>query len=533
MKVLYYLKPYLLKYKYSLILIFVLNLLVWGINILMTACTGKYVDYLISFKEASTIYKFTFILAVLGISSILVSYGLNYIFLKAGANLVFDINFDILKHVKKLPLKYFSNMDSTYLNQRINSDSNELVNISLSILIQSTIQVITFISIIIILLFQNKTLGFIVIGSIPIYSLIFIIFKKPLYKTSLEYKEKQNRFFSIMNKQLLSINQVKINSLFDKLDTELKIEYPNFLKSFLKFNECGYIFSGIGSLIENIFNIFLFLYGGFEILKNNMTVGDFIMIKSYYTVLISALSSFVSIIKRYPQALVANNRIEEILDVHVEKNGSRSLEKINNIKINNLSFKYDKSNILNKLNFQFDAGNIYLIKGINGSGKSSLIKNILGLYIDDFKGDILYNDVSIRTLDLYSIRKKKIGVVEQEPSFISKTVLDELTLNVDKVNNENLNKLIIDFGLLNIDKKINDSSTEMKVSGGEKQKISIIRNLLKDPDVLVLDEPSSALDSNSIDILKDYLTKIQKEKIIIMISHDKCMEEISNCVIQM
>lgn len=168
--------------------------------------------------------------------------------------------------------------------------------------------------------------------------------------------------------------------------------------------------------------------------------------------------------------------------------------------------------------------------GKNGIGKSTLVNIIMGLFVNEYKGRILYNNLDIDKLDMVSIRKNLYGVSEQEPILINDTIYNNIILGIDKNKDEEI-KILME--VLNLDKYIESLPLKMNtivnedcsnLSGGEKQKLSILRTLLKDPDILILDEPTSALDHYTKINLINYLKSIKEKKIIIVITHDDCIK---------
>jgi ABC-type bacteriocin/lantibiotic exporter with double-glycine peptidase domain len=535
MKKLFFLRKHLYKYKYLLGFSLLLYLTLMLIELGTTYLTGNYIDLLISNKSIKTIYTFTAILLIIGLSGIIFGNLNTFISSKLQANMVFDINFELIQHVKKLPIKFFRNIDSVYLNQRINGDSNTVVNFIISIIVQATTKIVTFIVVLYILKEKNSLLSIMILVSIPIYILIYILFEKKLYNSALNFKEEQNLLFSKMNKQLTNVSFIKLNSLFLNLDKELLNSYPPFLRSLYKYIKSNYYFTSIASIISNIFNVILFLYGGIAIYNNKMTVGDFIIIQSYYFILLESISYLTTILKSYPEVKVSYNRLLEILNTKVEQNGVNILDNISSINVKNISFQFDDKPIIKGFNYVFESGNVYIIKGENGIGKSTLTKLILGLYIGEFDGEILYNNYSIKDIDLYDCRKRLISIIDQEPLLVNSDFNKNLTQNIENVDKELMENLIETFNLNHLaSDKNNESNSQRDFSGGEKQKISIIRALLKNPNVIIMDEPTSALDINSTNILIDIISKLKNtNKIIIIISHDKRLDSICDYTLQM
>ena len=187
--------------------------------------------------------------------------------------------------------------------------------------------------------------------------------------------------------------------------------------------------------------------------------------------------------------------------------------------------KYMLKVILQNLNCFFKKGNIYGIVGENGKGKSTLLKIILGIYPVD--GEILINDKKQSSISMKNARKNLIGITEQEPILLS----DSLKYNIflDKNTSQSMSEaeiLMNGFGLnkyvsdINSGKDVSVNDSNSNLSGGEKQKIAIIRQLMQCPDVMLFDEPTSALDKESRVFFIEYLKKIKKNHIIVIVSHD-------------
>ena len=184
----------------------------------------------------------------------------------------------------------------------------------------------------------------------------------------------------------------------------------------------------------------------------------------------------------------------------------------NLLEFKNLSVGYKKP-LISKMNLKIESGEVLGIIGENGSGKSTLLNTISGL-IKEISGEILFNGKKLNRRD----RQKLCALVMQEPSyqFFMESVEKELTFGIKNYDENKLNKYLQDMYLKNI--KDNDP---LKLSGGEKQRLAILINLLDNKDVFLLDEPSSGLDYKNMLVISDEIKKLQeKGKIIIIISHD-------------
>lgn len=528
---------YIKKYKLHLVLYTVFSIILWTISILAPFIMGKLIDTLITNRRQNAYYLMK-VLIFIGVIEIFITYYQNIVTTKFETNVGFDLNFHILQHVKKLPLQYFNKMNTTYLNQRINNDSISVTNFIIENYFNIILKIGTFIFVIIYIFKVNYRVGIYLSILIPLDILLYFRFKKPLYITGYEFKEEQNNFFAKMNDQLYNIKLIKINSWFTLLDNELIKQFKILFMSAMKYAKLSFLFSNIDLTISKISTLILFSYGGIEVLNKRLTIGNFTIINAYFAILLSSTTYLLNLGKSYQNALISYNRINEILYTEIECNGNRNIDNIISIELQNVNFSYENKQIINNLSYKFEIGNIYCIHGENGCGKSTLINLIMGLFTN-FSGNILYNSYDIKELDLYNIRKTLFGITEQEPILINDTFKNNITYGLNGISNENIYKWckainIYDL-LLNSDKKINTiiSDKSSNVSGGEKQKLSLVRTFIKEAQVIILDEPTSALDKDSILALKSILIKIKSTKIIIFITHDNSIFDIADYLIDL
>ena len=175
------------------------------------------------------------------------------------------------------------------------------------------------------------------------------------------------------------------------------------------------------------------------------------------------------------------------------------------------------------INYVFNKGKIYVIIGKNGTGKTTLMYSILGMFDGKYRGDILFNNENILDVDMEYMRKNVIGYSEQLPVIFNGTVFDNIFLYGNK------SKKSIMYNKLKLTNRL--SHNGKNISGGEKLKISIERVFVKNSSIIILDEPSSMLDSASVTELTNILQDIKKDKIIIIVTHDKKIINIADKVI--
>jgi len=538
MKIFKFVKEYIFKYKIQLFIFLIFSIISWIISIGLPYITGNYIDSLMNFQNRQTIIDFTIKILLMGIISIISSFIVSYSYVKVQTKSGMELNFKALEHISKMPILYFKNLDSAYLNQRINSDSNTLISFVLSNFLDILINALTLIIVFYISFKINRKLTMILIPLIPLYLAIYFVFKKTLFKSGYELKENQNKFFSKMNEQLYNINLIKLNSTFEESQKQLRTSFSTMFESLLKYTRISYIFSSSDSMTMIISQIIIFFFGGMEIINGNLTIGQFTIIISYFSMIMGCISYYLNLGKSYQDALVSYNRLEEILNETKEINGDKRINSIDTIVLKEVCFSYDDTNnIIDNFNYTFKKGNIYGIIGQNGTGKSTFINLILGLFNNYYKGNIYYNSIELKNLDTYYIRKRIIGISEQEPALINDTIGKNVTYGIDIYNYDDIEEVLKSLNL-DINKFQDGLNTNIyeaanNISGGEKLKISLARTFLKNPDMIILDEPTSALDVNSIEKLEFILKEIKKDKIIIIVTHNRDILDILDEIIDL
>ncbi|MCL2249529.1 MAG: ABC transporter ATP-binding protein/permease [Oscillospiraceae bacterium] len=527
MTILKFCKSYMFSHKRVLILYFILTMSGAFAGIASPYITGRFLDSLIYGTEFDVIVRFSIIFGIINIVSIVINYAASQLYIKLQTSVVFELNRDVIKHVQNLSVSFINNQDTAYLTQKVNNDSREIMMFCINVLRDSTIYVLLLIVPFAILVALNWIIGLALLVFLFLYFAMYFAFKKPLYKMDFIYKEKQSAYFASLYEQFSLTKKIKIESIQNVILGRLDKTFIGVRDSAIKKQRLTHLFTSSDSIVLTLAQIALFAIGGVQIFNNNFTVGMFTMFFSYFNMILSSSRYFYNVSAVYQNALVAHNRITELLGKKQESCGVLNLNDITSISTDNICFGYGEHNVIKGLTTVLSKGGIYGVVGHNGSGKSTLINLILGLYIDETNGGIAYDNINIRDIDMVSVRRNLISFAEQEPSLINGTIRYNLIFDDDdgELDYYRLEKYseILDMKEFIDTKTINYVVSEKSnnTSGGEKQKISILKVLYRDTPIMIFDEPTSALDSVSSKRLIDYLNQIKKDKIIIIITHDE------------
>lgn len=536
MKIFEFCQNYLLSHRFMVVIYLLLTLCAVTTNIFSPFIVGSFLDSLIDNGTFNVVIRFCISFATISLLSILIGYINTITYAKLQTNMAYQLNKDVICHIQSLSLSYSSQTDTTYLIQRINSDSNELVTFCMNVMQNIIGNIVMLVIPFTIMITINQKISLFLIFFFILYIIMYILSRNILYRTNFVLKEQKDTFFSKFHEQLKYIGLIKLNGI-DFTD-KLQKAFINLLEAFIKGQKVNYLVYGLDNIIKILAQIMLFIIGGTEILDGKFTIGMFTMFSSYFTMVLGSGSYFFNLGASYQASLVAHNRLANILAIKPESVGTDNLIDINTITLKNVNLKNRNKDRLNgTFSAKFEKGNIYALVGPNGSGKSTIANLIMGMYIDEKQGDIQYNNIDINCLNMQNIRHSQLAFAEQEPTLLSDTIRYNITMSREVKATED--DLILKYAkILGIEGFVSETTLgslfeeeNMPTSGGEKQKIAILRTLYKDAPVMIFDEPTSALDSKSIKSFTNYLGSIKKQKIIIIITHDEYVSKICDSVV--
>ena len=431
------------------------------------------------------------------------------------------------KHLLKLPQKFFDTMRVGELLSRINDAVKIRVfinNTSLTLMVNFFIVAFSFIF----MFTYYWKLGLLMFGIVPFYLLIFYITNKLNKSTERKIMESSAELESQLVESLHAVSTIKLFGLERLMHAKTESRFIKLLK--VGYNSSlNQVFSQSSTQgVSSLFTILLLWIGSYYVIAKELTPGElfsFYAIIGYFT---GPVSTLISSNKTIQNALIAADRLFEILDLETEKSEiSHSFKKaaIEDIRFNNVTFGYNnKSLVFTGLNLRFIKGKITAIVGESGSGKSTLIHLIQGLYTLK-KGNILFNGQDIKYINHSSLRTI-ISVVPQKIHLFDGNILDNIAIGDFQIDMEKVVQICNSLHMMEFIEHLPQGfhtylgENGAMLSGGQKQRIAIARALYKEPEVLILDEATSSLDSHADKALHKTISRLKKNgKTIILISH--------------
>ena len=304
-----------------------------------------------------------------------------------------------------------------------------------------------------------------------------------------------------------------------------KLEYlfnQHFRTTLVNSIRCKRFAGGISSLLDVLCTVIIIFLGALFVASNLMSPGSIAAMIGYFSVFNTLIDNASVIIRTLPIMDTISERLMMFYENPEPMNGD-TIDEIRNLTAENLDFSYDEEKILSNLSFSITCGQKVAIVGENGSGKTTLVKILSGLIMKK-GGSLRVNDVDVEHLSIES-RRSHIAYAEQNPYLFKGTVRENIRLGNLSATDIEIDALANRLGIFSLCER--DVIGGEELSGGEKQKISIARALLKDTEVILLDEPSNHLDEETKNWLMQFIKN--STKTIVYISHDN---ELTSCADQ-
>lgn len=484
--------------------------------------TGKAVDDF-SADNITPTFLVVFLIAFLS-NAFLSGLGI-YLMSKIGEKIIFSIREMLWNHIIHLKVSFFDKNESGELMSRI-TDDTKIINSFVAEKLPNVIPyIITLIGSIIILFILDWKITLIALVSLPVYVLIMIPLGKVVQQISNKTQNEIAHFTGLLGRVLGEMRLVKLSNAEEK---EKKNAKDNLLEIYLLGLKDAKIFSIIQPLtsIFTLITIGLILaVGGLRVSDGTITAGTLVSMLFYVIQLTVPLINISTLFTDYQRAIGSSKRIKEILLEQTEQIDDSFLTFENgDIQFQHVKFKYSKNNILKNLNFTIEKGTTAAIVGPSGSGKTTILNLIARLY-ENIEGEILINSTNIHEISLKNWRES-IGYVSQDNPMINGTIRDNILYSTNKELAED--ELIRYSKLANCHSFIEnlDSGYDtlvgergLKLSGGQKQRINIARNFIKNPKILLLDEATASLDSESEKKIQQSLNNLIDGRTTIIIAH--------------
>ena len=486
------------------------------------------IDNYILIEDATNLLRITIILISLLFLEGFIQFFYMYLSNWIGQHVILDLRKKIFKHILSLRMKYFDNTPIGTLVTRSVSDIETIADIFSQGLLEIIAELLKLVIVIIVMFYTDWRLTIIALSTIPVLLIATNWFKKNIKKSFQDVRTQVSNINSFVQEHLVGMNIVQI---FNREEAEFKkFKEINILHRDAHLRSIFYyaVFFPIVEVLSAASIGLIVWYGGQNILtENTITPGEIIAFILFIHMMFRPIRQLADRFNVLQMGIVGSERVFKILDTDEKINdkGTRELDEINGtISFSNVWFAYkNKQWVLKDLTFDIGAGKMLALVGQTGSGKSSIIR-VLNRFYEINKGKITLDGVSVDKISINSLRKN-IALVQQEVFLFSDSLLNNITLYDNSISKESIVNAAKEIGIHDFisslpgcyDYKVGERGVTL--SSGQRQLIAFLRVYLRDPKILILDEATASIDSETEALIQTALGKLSENRTTIVIAH--------------
>ncbi|MDD4832169.1 MAG: ABC transporter ATP-binding protein [Clostridia bacterium] len=537
-RLLRYAKPYLGMFLLAFLAIAILI----GLSLYQPILIGEATDIIVDNAGAFTdaVFYQIMIIALKYLACVLLTFGISYLqsimLAYIGQKVIYQIRLDVFKHLHKLDISFFNNNPIGRLVTRATNDVETLSELYSSVIVTLVRSVGTLIGIIVTMLTFNLELSLITFTTIPVIIVITTVFTNILMKRWSAIRSKISALNAFVSEHVSGMKIIQIFTAEKKTYDKFTNKTEELRKSHLKQIVTHSIYGPSIYLLNILATVLLIIFGSKMYMAGAITIGTIVTFQRYIGRFFDPIQEFAEQLNVIQASKVSAQRIFGLLDEQpsiVEKENAIELTDIKgDIEFKNVWFAYkDEDWILKDVSFKIQAGQSVAFVGATGAGKTT-IQNLIGRYYDVQKGEILLDGINIKDIKIDSLRIK-IGQMLQDVFLFTGDIESNIRLKNEEIGQD---ELIASAKYVNADNFISKLKLQYKepvleggtsLSAGQRQLISFARTLAYKPRILILDEATANIDTETELLIQDALRKIMEGRTTLIVAHR--LSTIQNC----
>jgi ATP-binding cassette, subfamily B, multidrug efflux pump len=485
------------------------------------------IDRFVVIPDAPGLLRMTMLMIGLLLFQTIVQYYHAYITNRIGLSVVKDLRVKLYRHVINLRLKFFDHTPIGILITRAVSDLENIADIFAEGLITIIGDLLTLFVIVAFMFFIDWRLTLISLSTIPVLLYATRIFQRGIRVAFQEVRTQVAHLNTFVQEHITGMSIVQI---FNREEEEMKkFREINHLHAKAHIRSVWYysIFFPVVELLSSASIGLLVWYGAREVIDGSVTIGNVIAFVMYINLLFRPIRELADKFNTLQMGMVSSERVFKVLDTNevIANEGKLTAGNIEgHVQFRNVWFAYNRENwVLKNVSFDVKAGQSLALVGATGAGKSSVINLVSRLY-EYSKGEILVDDVNVRDYELHELRRN-IAVVMQDVFLFSDTIANNVSLNDPSITRDQIVESARAVGAHRFIERLpggydfNVMERGALLSVGQRQLISFIRAYVFNPRILILDEATSSIDSESEELIREATQKLTQNRTSIVIAH--------------
>ncbi|HLK20140.1 MAG TPA: ABC transporter ATP-binding protein [Bryobacteraceae bacterium] len=519
---------YALPYWRRLALVLILSLLSTAMSLVLPYLSKALIDRGLMGRDSRALVVIVSLFAGITLISFLLNVVSGLRYTGTSAQILFDMRLALYRHLQQLSPRFYAKTRLGEIVSRINNDIAEIQRVAAETALAWLGNVLFLIGTVAFMLWLDARLFLLTIALLPISFWALVHYRQRLEGKVATLRQASADIGSFLIETLQGVKLVVTSNAQQREEQRFRAKNDHFIRALMSMQLLSYLSGGLPGLILSGSTVLVFLYGGMQVIHGTLSLGAFVAFLAYQMRLFPPIQSLMGLYTNLATARVSLDRVNQIFDTKpevVEAPDAAPLGEIRgDVSFENVTLAFDRTGpVLDKVSFSVRAGETMAVVGPSGSGKSTIADLLLRL-LDPDAGVVSLDGRNLRGIPLKDLRARVV-MVEQEPFVFHTTIAENLRYSRPDASDADLEEAARAAGIhefiQNLPLKYETQVGErgMALSAGERQRIAIARALLADPAVLVLDEPTAALDPGSERQVVAGYGEIMKGRTTILITH--------------
>lgn len=532
--------PRLKPYAPRLILVLLGSLVATGLNLAQPWISKLMIDEALMKRDWDMLVKIAALMMGATVGGFAVNALVSYRYVSLSAQMLFDMRVALLRHLQRLSPRFYGSFRLGDLMSRLNSDVSDVQRVAGDTLLSVLSNVLFFTGSVGMMLWLDWKLFLVGTVLVPFAVLSFLHFQRRMTDLTRQMRERGADIGSMLADTILGMRTVNALGAEEHEANRFATANSGFVATMLRMQTTSYLTGALPGTIVTASSAAVILYGGKQIIDGTMTIGALVAFITYHGRLLGPVQALMGLTASLATARVALARIFELFDTApevVEAAKPWPLPLISReIRLENVTMHHGREPVLENANLSIPAGSLTAILGASGAGKSTLADLLVRL-CDPVAGRVLIDDMDLRDLSLADLRSRVL-LVDQAPFLFNASIAGNIAFARPDAKPDEIAAAACAAGLEPLLGRLPEGMATrtgergLALSAGERHRIAIARALLRQPDVLILDEPTAALDEETERMVALGLRRALPQATLIVITHKPALAEMADHVIR-
>jgi len=530
-----FLRPYL----GPLLLVLVISLLSTALSLAQPYLSKLLIDKALLRHDMTALIDIALLMIAVTVAGFVLNILASYRYVSASAAMLFDIRVALLRHLQTLSPRFYGSFRLGDLMSRLNSDVSDVQRVTADTLLSVLSNVLMLVGSVAMMMMLNWRLFLVGVVLIPACVFTFLHYQRKLTALTRDMRERGADLGSLLVDTVMGMRVVaSLNAGEHELD-RFRLRNTAFIRAMLRMQLASFMAGALPGTLLTASTSAVILYGGVMIIDGRMTIGTLVAFMTYQGRLFAPIQVLMGLTSGLASARVSLARIFELFDTPpdvIDPPDAASFAGAHGaLRFENVAMDYDRHPVLVDVDLEIPSGSFCAILGQSGAGKSTLA-DLMVRYRDPQAGRVLIDGRDLRTIRLADLRRE-ILLVDQSPYLFNDTIGANIAFAMPKATPAQIREAACRAGLQGLLDRLPEGletrtgERGLALSAGERQRIALARALLRRPAVLILDEPSSALDSDTERLVAHGLREALPEATIIVITHKPALAEMADRIV--